>query len=129
MMPVTSSMLGLTLRRETHQNAFADALLFAAHAFEADKSAADEAERGVFGHLLAHSAGLSVIVLEDDIVVVGQLEEAGRCPLRILNQQGLKGRRRTSENRCKELILSGAVNLVSKSRRPLEVLWRPSPAE
>lgn len=39
-----------------------------------------------------------MIVLEDDIVVVRQLQEAGRCPLRIMDQQGLRRRRQTPSN-------------------------------
>lgn len=56
---------------ETYQNTFTGTLLFAAHAFETDEGATNKAERRVFWHLFAGSAGLPVIVLEDDIVVVG----------------------------------------------------------
>lgn len=52
------------------QNTFTGTLLFAADAFETDESATNQAECGVFWHLFAGSAGLSVIVLEDDVVVV-----------------------------------------------------------
>lgn len=56
---------------ETYKHALADTLLFAALPFEANKSSTDEAESRVLWHLFADSAGLPVIVLEDDIVVVG----------------------------------------------------------
>lgn len=55
-----------------------------------------------------------MIVLEDDIVVVRQLQEAGRCPLRIVDQQGLRRRRQTPSN---ELILSPYYTLTQR-RRP-----------
>lgn len=80
---------------ETHQNTFTDTLLFAANALETDKGATNQTERGVFWHFFAGSAGLPVIVLEDDIVVVGELQEAGRGPLRLLDEQGLQGRKET----------------------------------
>lgn len=73
----------------THQNAFTGALLFAAGTFETDEGPADKAEGGVFWHLFASGAGLPVVVLEDDVVVVGQLEEAGRRPLVVLREQSL----------------------------------------
>lgn len=82
-------------QRGTYQNAFADPLLFAAHAFEADEGATYEAEGGIFWHLFAGAAGLPVIVLEDDIVVVGQLQKAGGRPLRFLDEQGLQRRGNT----------------------------------
>lgn len=103
-----------TIVGKTHQNAFTDSLLLAAHAFETDESAANKAERGVFWHLFAGRAGLSVIVLEDDIVVVRQLQETGRCPLRIVDQQGLRRRRQTPSN---ELILSPYYTLTQR-RKP-----------
>lgn len=58
------------MQRETYQNTFTDTLVFAAHAFETDKGATNKAECRVFWHLFTDSAGLPVIVLENDIVVV-----------------------------------------------------------
>lgn len=75
--------------QRTYQNAFTGPLLLAARTFETDKGPADKAEGGVFWHLFASSAGLPVIVLEDDVVVVRQLEETRRHPLVVLHEQGL----------------------------------------
>lgn len=72
-----------------YQNAFTGPLLLAARTFETDKGPTDKAEGGVFWHLFASSAGLPVIVLEDDVVVVRQLEETRRHPLVVLHEQGL----------------------------------------
>lgn len=69
------------------QNTFTNALLLAAQPFEADKGATDEAERRVLWHFFAGSAGLPVVVLEDGVVVVGELQEVGGCPQRVLDQQ------------------------------------------
>lgn len=89
------SICSLTLmHQETYQNTFTDPLLFAAHAFETDEGATNKAECRVFWHLFAGSAGLPVIVLEDDIVVVWELEKAGGNPLRVLHKQVLKWRRK-----------------------------------
>lgn len=85
----------------TYQNAFTGPLLLAARTFETDKGPADKAEGGVFWHLFASSAGLPVIVLEDDVVVVGQLEETRRRPLVVLHEQSLhRGRRRRSRRQA-----------------------------
>lgn len=55
---------------ETYQNTFTDTLLLATHALETDKGATNKAECRVFWHLFADSTSFSVIVLEDDIIVV-----------------------------------------------------------
>lgn len=65
-----NNILLLLRLRQTYQNTFTDTLLFAAHPFETDEGATNKAECRVFWHLFAGSAGLPVIVLEDDIVVV-----------------------------------------------------------
>lgn len=74
----------------THQYTFTNALLFATQALETDEGAANKAECRVFWHLFAGSAGLPVIVLEDDVVVVRELQKARGCPLRILDKHGLQ---------------------------------------
>lgn len=64
--------------------------MFAAEALETDERSTNEAQSWVLGCLIAHSAGLPVVVLEDSVVVVGKLQQTRSGPVRVLNQKRLQ---------------------------------------
>ena len=86
-----NSLKALPDSEQVYMHTLADALLFAAKALEADEGPAHQAEGRVLGPLGAGGAGLAVVVLEDGVVVLRQLQQAGRRPARILRHQSLGG--------------------------------------
>lgn len=64
-------------------------LLSAAVLPEADHDAADKTQGGVLGFAAAHEAGTLVVVLEDVVVVVGELQQGRGGPLGALVEEAL----------------------------------------
>lgn len=55
------------------QHTFTVALLLAAQAFQADEGATHKTNRWVFRNLGADTAGFSMVVLKNSVVILGQL--------------------------------------------------------
>lgn len=78
---------------KTHQHGFVVRLLSAAVLPEADHHAADQTEGGVLGLAAADEARPLVVVLEDVVVVVGQLQQGRGGPLGALVKEALGKKR------------------------------------